>query len=219
MSDILFKVLYCANSYAMALIFVIFLAGVIRYLNKIDSQKKIINELKSRIKIENPPVSKTELESHKRKLIEADSICKNILKKMAFFMLIGIIVFAAILSFRIFSKVDANSNDFIYTFSFCMMLLWMAGLTFGLFFMLTGKSDFLQILNSELGVVPKKIMQGYIKLLEEKVESMKMHLLLLEQEERGLTILEAHDMIEGISIVNSAIKAELKEHENITIKK
>lgn len=82
-----------------------------------------------------------------------------------------------------------------------------------------GKSNFLQTLNVDLGVLPKKIMEGYIKLLEERIESMKMHLLLLEQEERESTILEAHDMIEGISIVNSAIKAELKEYENITIKK
>lgn len=219
MSDIFIKIFAYTNGYAMSLIFVTFLALVIRHLNKIDNQEKTINKLKGRFKIENPPVSKTELESHRIRLIEANVIYRSLLKKMTSFMLAGVIVFAAILSFRISGKIDANSNDFIYTFSFCMMLLWMSGLTFGLFFLLMGKSNFLQALNVDLGVLPKKIMEGYIKLLEERIESMKMHLLLLEQEERESTILEAHDMIEGISIVNSAIKAELKEYENVTIKK
>lgn len=219
MSDIFIKIFSCTNGYAMALIAVLFFVVQIKYLNKIYVQGRVINELKGRFKIENHIASKIEIELHRIKLIEADNIINSILKRTSFLMLSGVIVFAAILLFRIFNEIGTHPNDFIYTFSFCMILLWMVGITCGIFCFRSAKKDSLHTINVELGSAPKKIMQGYIKLLEEKVESMNRHLLLLEREERGLTILEAYDMIEGISLVNSAIKAELKEYENVTIKK
>jgi len=218
MSDIFVKMFSCMNGYAMVLIFVLFFVGMFTYLKKIECQRKAAHELKGKFKIDNLFVSKAGLKTYRGKAAEVEAICNNIYKRMIGVMWAGIILYTATLAFRIIGGYNGGSSEFIYTFSFCVMLIGMIALACAMMVSKRESDDSLRILNVELGSVSKKYMQGYIKLLEDEIESMNNHLRLLENDEREPTMLEAYDMIEGISLVNRAITVELQKQKEVAIK-